>query len=75
MGDKRGITVLITLRNGDSICAKIFLDEMERAQDALNDNRKFLPVDKHMKARTTHQGDIYALTMVHKDAIMTVEER
>lgn len=75
MGDKKAVTVLITLMNGDSFFAKIFLDEFQRAQDALNDNRKFIPVDKHMKSRTTHQGDIYALTMVHKDAIMTMEER
>ena len=44
MGDKKAVTVLITLMNGDSFFAKIFLDEFQRAQDALNDNRKFIPI-------------------------------
>ena len=75
MPDKVLKTVIITLMNGDSFFARMFVGEFERVQDAMNDNRKFIPVDKHMKAKTTHQGDVYAMTVIHKDAIMMIEER
>lgn len=75
MGDKTIIKVLITLVNGEDFFARIFLADNERLQDAMNDNRKFLPIEKHMKRRSAHMGDVWLLTMVHKDAIMSVEEK
>lgn len=68
--------VLISIRDSEEdFFAEVFLKEGERVQDVLNDDRKFLPVRRHMQRRSNYSADVWIDTCIHKDTIGSVEER
>lgn len=67
--------VFIVLRDGESFFGNVFVNHGERVQDLLNDRRRFLPVEKHMSNRGRGSEDKWAMTLINKDCISTVEER
>jgi len=68
------LKVIVTLTDGRSYWANAFLEDSDRLQDLLNDNRKFIPFNVFIDERST-KADTYRLMIIHKDSITTIEER
>jgi len=73
--EKHTKKVHITLKDGESFFAKLFLGDGERIQDVVNDSRTFLPVEKHMQNRGRGNEDVWVTMLIHKEFIISVEER
>lgn len=69
------LKVWVRLNNGEDFFARLFVNPTDRLQDLLNDDRKFLPMEKHMQNRGRGNEDIWVMTVIHKDSIMLIEER
>ena len=73
---------MLYLIDGREIWGNVFLQPLQRLQELLNDDRKFIPVVKvdmspsnanFIENSNTKRNDI--IILVHKDAILTIEER
>jgi zona occludens toxin (predicted ATPase) len=68
--------VILHLTDGREIWGNVFLQSDDRLQDLLNDGRKFIPVIKIDESRNSAISKDKAITVIiHKDAILTIEER
>ena len=68
------LKVAVSMIHGKTIWGYIFLEDNCRAQDLLNDERKFIPLNILRDDRGIKTQDEYKIMMIHKDSIMTLEE-
>lgn len=72
---KREINVWIELTKGEQFIGKIYLDNDERLQDLMNDNRIFIPTYK-LSAGSENSENLenYKMVILNKSAIIRIEE-
>ncbi|MBF0265532.1 MAG: hypothetical protein HQL46_09695 [Gammaproteobacteria bacterium] len=74
---KREMHVSIETEDGKTIWGIVFLNDDERLQDILNDERVFLPINtliQRRKGTATGDQDEYKLTIIKKAFINKIEE-
>jgi len=67
--------VYVRMFDSTSFWGLVYLQEDQRVQDLLNDDRKFIPVEKLEDKRPANSGDVYHTICLHKDGIHYMEER
>jgi len=68
------VKVSVTMIHGKTVWGYIFLEDDQRSQDLLNDERKFIPLNILRDERGIKTQDEYKIMMIHKDSIMSLEE-
>lgn len=71
----RKIKVSVQLFTGENFFGAMWVEDKKRAQDMMNDDRKFLPFDKSHGDRGRNNEDIITTIVINKDAIAYIEER
>jgi len=69
------IKVYVRLFDGTTFWGNVFVKPDDRLQDLLNDERKFIPVEKLEDKRGVKSEDTYVTVVLHKDGIHYMEER
>jgi len=69
------IKVYVRLFDSTSFWGNVFVNEDQRLQDLLNDERKFIPLEKLEEQRGVKSEDTYVTVVLHKDGISYMEER
>lgn len=69
------IKVHVRMFDGTTFWAYVFCEEGVRVQDLLNDDRKFIPMEKLQDKRGVKSEDVTTIVCVHKDGLYVVEER
>jgi len=69
------IKVYVRLFDSTAFWGNVFVNEDQRLQDLLNDERKFIPLEKLEEQRGVKSEDTYVTVVLHKDGISYVEER
>ena len=69
------IKVYVRLFDSTAFWGNVFIKDKERLQDLLNDDRKFIPVEKLEEKRGVSSEDTYVTVVLHKDGISYMEER
>jgi len=67
--------VHVKLFTQEQFFAYLYVKDDERVQDLLNDDRKFLPLEKSFDDRGRSNEDVYTHIVLNKDAIASIEER
>jgi len=67
------IKVDINFKSGKSFFGYVYLRDDQRLQDLMNDERPFIPVDRHVRERSTKE-DRYLISIVQKDSIEFMHE-
>ena len=69
------LKVYVRLFDSTAFWGNVYVKEGERLQDLLNDERKFIPVEKLEDKRGVSSKDTYVNLILHKDGISYMEER
>ena len=69
------IKVYVRLFDSTSFWGNVFVNKDQRLQDLLNDERKFIPIEKLDEQRGVKSEDAYVTVVLHKDGISYMEER
>jgi len=69
------IKVVVKLFTQDQFFGFVYLEEGQRVQDLLNDERKFIPFEKTHMERGPNNTVSSSNIVISKDAIALVEER
>lgn len=67
------IKVDVNLKSGKSFFGYVYLKDDQRLQDLLNDERDFIPVDRHVRERSVKE-DKYTISVVRKDSLEYMSE-
>jgi len=71
----RKVKVMIKTFNQERFFGWLYVQDNERAQDLINDDRKFLPVMKSQDDRGRRDdSDILTHVLINKDAVAIIEE-
>ena len=69
------VKVVVKLFTHDSFFGHVYLEDSQRVQDLLNDERKFIPFEKTHVERGPNNSVSSTNIVISKDAIATIEER
>jgi len=69
------VKVYVRLFDSTSFWGYVYVKTGKRVQDLMNDERKFIPVEKLDEKRGSSAEDTYVTICLHKDGISYVEER
>jgi hypothetical protein len=70
----RQAKVYVRMFDSTSFWGKVYLEDKQRVQDLLNDERKFIPVERLDDRRGMDTEDTYHTVCLHKDGIYYMEE-
>jgi len=68
------VKVYVRLFDGTNFWGYMYLQESQRVQDLLNDERKFIPVRKLDEKRGVSTEDVHRDICLHKDGVHYIEE-
>lgn len=69
------VKCVVKLFTEESFFGMAWLEDDQRMQDLLNDERKFLPFEKSHQSRGRNSEDVITTIVINKDAIAHIEER
>lgn len=69
----QNLKVIVKTDKDEYFFGYVFLDEGQRLQDLVNDERKFVPINKHVE-KSHSREDVYRVVMLNKDSIWSIEE-
>jgi len=69
------VKVYVRLFDSTSFWGYVYVKTGKRVQDLMNDERKFIPLEKLEEQRGVKSDDTYVTVVLHKDGISYVEER
>lgn len=68
-------SVYVRLFDGSTFFGRVFLEDGKRLQDLLNDERKFIPVEKQIQNPRRNEEDVWQMNVINKDSLILLEER
>jgi len=67
--------VYVRLFDGQTFYGRVFLKVGARLQDLMNDERKFIPIERQIQNPRRGEEDVWQLNVINKEAIILLEER
>jgi len=69
------IKVVVKTFTQEQFFGYLYLEDDIRVQDLMNDERKFIPIQKSENSRGRGNEDVFVNMVINKDSIASIEER